>query len=299
MKKFLATLLTALMLCLMIVPAFASSQREADEGNVKFGIQKQLVPQKLDGVIDEYEYYEVALKSSWLSIAVKDDANDPKALNLNPKMYLSWDDQYVYFASIVKPAQYEQTFGGDPPSMWQSNAIQMNFSAVDKEGEDRLEYGIGRTSDAGELLSTVWADYLGAGFTPSKDNFIVTYANGTLTYECKTPWTAFMSGCPGEGGQFGLCVVWATGVGDDYIHTQLAAGCTGYGKHADYFAKVTLEKAPEMPVDEVVVEDAAAPAVAAPTAPVVAAQTSDALVVFVVIAMISLAGTIIFKKVRA
>ena len=34
--------------------------------------------------------------------------------------------------------------------------------------------------------------------------------------------------------------MWSIGEGQDYVHLQLAEGCTGNGKHAENFAQVTL-----------------------------------------------------------
>jgi LPXTG-motif cell wall-anchored protein len=263
-----------------------------------------------DGVIEEYEYGEVEIKDSWISIAVADDANDPLALNLKPKLYITYDDTNVYLAGVYTPAVFSQTHGDDPASMWNDNAIQWNLSEVGKVDTDRLEFGTALTSDTGALISNVWADYLTSGWT-AEGSYIVVNNGGTITHEVKVPWTAFSSTALKEGGQFGLCVVYSTGADSgNHIHTQIASGCTGNSsKQAGNFAKVQLGAQIVVPVVEEVVEtpadsvastpDAATPSVTAPAAPSVAApQTGDATLVFAVIAIIALAGAVVTAKKR-
>ena len=192
MKKHLALLLTALMICLMAVPVFAGAEREVDVGEVKFGIMRATKEWKADGVIDEGEYYEIPLKDTWLSYAWNDIDENAETLSksMEPKLYMSWDDKYVYTATVYKVSKFFNEYGADPGSMWIAACIQNNFAPKvdDVLGpENRLEYGIGLTSDTNELISFVWADAsdgAAIGWVPEAGaDFTVTHSNNVLT--CK------------------------------------------------------------------------------------------------------------------
>lgn len=79
--------------------------------------------------------------------------------------------------------------------------------------------------------------------------------------------------------------VYSTGSNPDYIHTQLAHGCTGDpGKAADGFAKATLVAAPEIVEPEEPAETTAASR---------AAQTADfGIIVSAVLFAASAAGVV-------
>lgn len=306
MKKHLALLLTALMICLMAVPVFAGEQREVDVGNVAFGIKRATKPFKPDGVIEEGEYYEVPMKDTWFSYAW--NVNDPDAetfsKTMGQKLYMSWDDTYVYTATVYKVSTFFNEYGGDPVSMWMAACIQNNFAlkADDVSApENRLEYGIGLTSDTNELINTVWADQSDgapyAGWVPEAGtDFTVTHSNNVLTYEVRTPWSAFYGAAPKEGDVFGYCIVWAGGTDyNNYVHAQLASGCTGFGKDAYSFAQVTLEAAPvietEPPAEEPASQDA-------PVTTPVAPKTADVFTVVAFAAIATASGAIAVSKKR-
>ena len=114
---------------------------------------------------------------------------------------------------------------------------------------------------------------MGSGYDGlgNKDYFVKNESN-KLTYEVRTPWNTFLANpAVKEGSVFGACFVWSVGEGTDYIHTQLASGCTGdSGKNAGNFAQVTLAAAP---VIETQPPETEAPADEAPAT--TAAQTAD------------------------
>ena len=298
MKKLLALSMVILMFAMMLVPSFAGTIQEEDLQNVKFEIKKANTAWNADGVISDGEYYKVDAKNTWFSAACADDANDDYAKNFNPDFYMSWDDNYVYFASVYTVRNHSNEWDDDPASMWYSGAMQMNFSEPNEdELEYRLEYGVGLSSVTGNLIDTVWADAMGSGYTASANNdFHITNANNVLTYEIRTPWSSFLANpAVSEGAGFGLCVVWSIGEAQDYIHTQLASGCTGFGKNTTNFAQVTLAAAPEI-VTEAETE---APAVDAPVVETPAAQTADIAGIAVLAAVIAITGAAIVSKKRA
>lgn len=298
MKKLLALSLMAIMLVMLAVPTFAGTVQEEDFQNIKFEIKKANTAWAGDGVLSEGEYYKVESKPTWYSSASADDANDDYAKNLCPEFYMSWDENYVYFASVYTVRKHDCAWDGNEPSMWYSGAVQMNYSEPNEdEPEYRLEYGIGLSSDTGNLLDTVWADAMGSGYTASANkDFFIKNDNNTLTYEVRTPWNAFLANpSVAVGSGFGMCIVWSVGEGQDYIHAQLASGCTGFGKHAEYFAQVTLAAAPEIVTEAPETE---APAADAPVVETPAAQTADIAGIAVLAAVVALAGVAVVSKKR-
>lgn len=302
MKKLLALAIMAILVVTLVVPSFAALvpvlfKAEEDLLNVKFDVQKATTAWKGDGVITDGEYYKIAAKNTWFSAAAALDTNVDYAKNLMPEFYMSWDESYVYLASVVTVKVHENKWDADPGSMWQSGAMQINYAEpLQADPLYRLEYGVGLSSDTKALLTFNWADGMGSAYDASagKDFFIVNN-NNVVTYEVRTPWTSFLAKpAVAEGSTFGACYVWSVGTGIDYIHTQLASGCTGTpGKVAGNFAQLKLAAAPAATTT-------AAPATAAPTdtATAPAAQTADVAGIAVFAAIIALAGVAFASKKR-
>lgn len=306
MKKIIAISLMALMILSMSIPMFAAYESEANWENVAFDVKKADMEIKLDGDFSEYDMHEITLDQSWMTYAVAQDDQLAEVKSISTPLYMAWDDTYLYIGTYYKPATFSNTKGDDAGNIWQECAIQVNVSSADASSTDRLEYGIGITSDTNAQVSTVWANREGYDYKP-EGNFAVVNDGGTIKYETRIAWTDFLTAAPKEGDKIGVCIVWAMGVGSDHAHKQLAAGCTGDpGKSAENFATVTLVAAPERPVE--IVEDApattddttSAPVTTTPATTVTAAQTSDATVYLVAIAVISLAAVIVIsKKIKA
>lgn len=297
MKKILALTMVIFMLAMMAIPMSAIEIAAEDLNNIKFEIKKANTAWKADGTISDGEYYLVETKPTWFSAAAALEENGEYAKGLQPPVYMSWDDGFVYFATVVTVREFNNEYDADPTGMWQACAMQMNFSMPDETlPEQRLEYGIALSSATKTLLSTVWGDAMGSGFVPAANtDFIVTADGNKLTYECRTPWSSFLTDPAVKvGSKFGTCVVWAVGSGTDYIHAQLAQGCTGFGKHAEMFAQVTLADAPvvETSAPETVPETTAPAGTTTPAAP----QTADIFGVVALVTMIAAAGVVISKK---
>ena len=266
MKKIALFLLAAAMILTLAVTASAYWEPEEAFGEVKFTIGKQSVAWNADGTITDGEYYKVEMPAEWISYAINDndtDAGLEYAKATHPELYMSWDENYIYTATKYEVTKgHENLWDGDPASMWYSGAVQFNYANFDEvASEYRLEYGVGLSSDTGDTLYTVWADGCGSGYTPSQDDAKVWLNGNTLTYETRVPWDAFAdedNTAGKEGLGFNFCLVWSIGEGQDYVHLQLAEGCTGNGKHAENFAQVTLGPAQAAAA-------AAAPAAESPT----------------------------------
>jgi|GEM_PF-2397540 hypothetical protein len=304
MKKIIAISLVALMILAMSIPMFAATEAFDSFEKPTIEIKKSDITVNLDGDLGEFDdMFAIDLKDSWMTYATNTDDQMAEVKSISTPLYITYDDTYFYFATYYKPATFSNEKEGDPGSMWQEAAIQANLSSVDAVGTDRLEFGVGITSDTNAQIHTIWADRAPYSYDPA-GNYAVTNSGGTLKYEVRVPWTAFLEAAPKQGDSFGFCIVWAMGVGADHAHKQLAAGCTGdLSKSAENFAIIKLGAAPERPVEEVIeapAAEATAPAaeVSAPvaTAPVAAAQTSDSVVYLAVIAIVSLAAVVVVSK---
>ena len=248
MKKITALAVACMMILTLAVSASAFFEAEEAFGEVKFNIGKQTVAWAADGTITDGEYYQVAIDPTWLSYAINDNNTDEDlayAKSVTPELYMSWDETYIYAATrYTETRGHDNAWDDDPASMWYSGAVQFNYANFDEvASEYRLEYGVGLTN-SGNTIYTVWADGCGSGYQPSEEDAKVFKDGDTILYETRVPWEAFADE-DNTGGKEGLgfntTFVWSIGAGQDYIHIQLAEGCTGNGKHAENMAQVTLD----------------------------------------------------------
>ena len=295
MKKVFSLVLAGLLVAGMAVSTSAAFQAEEDLQNISFDIHRINGTWTPDGEWSDGEYAEVDHKTSWISAATNDEANLDAAKNLDFKLGMSYDDTYVYgYVQFVDANGHDNAWDDEAGSMWYSGALQINFSDADEAGDQRLEYGIGLTN-SGKKITNTWGDYLGTGFEAADADWTCNVDGDTVTYEFRTPFSAFSDTVKGkEGDQIGFCVVISWGNEQDYIHTQLSSGCTGDpGKAADNYAKVTLG-------DQIVVEtepetvETVADAAAETTTE--APKTFDAGIIAAVAAIVSAAGYAISKK---
>ena len=295
MKKVFSLVLAGLLVAGMAVSTSAAFQAEEDLQNISFDIHRIHATWTPDGEWSDGEYAPVDVQNTWISAATNDEANLDAAKNLDFKLGMSYDDQYVYgYVQFVDANGHDNAWDDEPGSMWYSGALQINFSDADEAGDQRLEYGIGLTNN-GKKITNTWGDYLGGGFESADADWTCDVDGDTVTYEFRTPFSAFSDSVKGkEGDQIGFCLVISWGNEQDYIHTQLASGCTGDpGKAADNYAKVTLgdqivvETEPE--TVETVADTAAAETTEAP-------KTFDAGIIAAVAAIVSAAGYAISKK---
>lgn len=248
MKKTLTLALVMLLTLALSVPTFAGWIPEEAYYDIAFDVQKATAEWNPDGVYTPGEYYDIEMNPAWFSVATQNNSDHEEAQNMeNFQLAFSWDENYFYvYAKVNDKNGHDNTFGDNPSGMWTAGMLQICLSDSEHTGTDRLEYGVAITSDTQQLISAVWGDYLSSGFTPvAGEDYFVTLDGDVLTYEARTPVTAFTSIPAEEGAVYGVCIVLSWGNGADYIHTQLAEGCTGNGKDAGAFAQITLT-APEV-----------------------------------------------------
>ncbi len=255
MKKRWLLLLTAMVMAATSLTANASFVQEEDLGKVAFdiGLQTEWIP---DGVWTEGEYTRIERKTSWLSAFVYDEENMDTARNLAFELGLSWDEEYVYtFVQFTDPDGHVCPMDTDVSCLWAAGCMQICYADADKTDRDRLEYAIGTSSETGNLLFTCYSDYLNTGYTLDSSTdaccpICATDDGDLVTYEFRTPFTAFSTVAPQAGNIYGLCYVlsWGNSTLDEngqliwnVNETQLASGCTGSsGKAAQNFTKFTL-----------------------------------------------------------
>jgi len=255
MKKLLASILAvALIAAAFTVPVLAGWEIEANNideggGGVAFAIGAHTVKPVLDGKLDgDGAYTKIAYRSTDMSYAWSDDVDGAEdwAKNLNPEIYASYDANNIYILVISDASHYFNECDDGDGNSWQYSCIQVSLADVDDEGGDRLEFGIWRKSDDGGLGAVVWAQHGGAKaeFTPvAGTNYTVVLDGGKLYYEAVVPVNTFLNyDTVSETDRIGFNIVvgQADANNTGHVHTQFSSGCTGNGKNAQYFAKITL-----------------------------------------------------------
>ena len=256
MKKRWLLPLSAVAMAATALATNASFVQEEDLGKVAFDIGHIQTEWTPDGVWTDGEYTRIERKTSWLSAYVYDEANMDTARNLEFALGLSWDEEYVYtFVQFVDPDGHVCPMDADISYLWAAGCMQICYADAGNTGRDRLEYAIGTSSETGNLLFNCYSDYLNTGYmsesgTDACCSVNVTEDGDLVTYEFRTPFTAFSTVAPQAGNTYGLCYVisWGNSTLADngslnwkVLQTQLASGCTGSsGKAAQNFAKFTL-----------------------------------------------------------
>jgi hypothetical protein len=310
MKKFLSIALTVLLVAALSVPMFAgfSEHANAASGTITFDVPKIQTAWAADGTFTPGEYYDIAIDDSWLSAAWALDEDEAEIYALNPEMAMSWDESYVYL--YVKYTSnkyaYQNAWDDDPGSMWYSGALQISFAeATAADGDtDRLEYGIGKSTNTGALLSTIWNDWSGNAHDYVASGDFGVFPNGnTVVFESRTPYAEFSKTAPAEGVKYRYNLVISFGNDQNYAHWQLGEGCTGDpGKNAGLFPTINLVAATPLAVETeapaadtaAAAADTAAPAAAATTT--TAAQTSDNAALIVLLAVVALGTAAVATK---
>lgn len=221
---------------------------EEDAGKIAFNVTKIGTTWAADGTWSESEYGEIDVKDTWISVAAYDALDDngidaiQTAKTLPIKMGMSWDEDYIYtFLQFTDKDGHVNTLGDKPSDMWIYDCVQVGFSDLNQKDANRLEYGLTKTSDTNKKIACTWADYTGSGFTPKDTDYEVTVNGNLVTYEFRTPVTAFSTNQKAAvNNWYSTCYVLSWG-NNGFIHTQLGSGITGYaGKQAGNFMKFHL-----------------------------------------------------------
>ena len=252
MKRILAFLLVALLLALPVLAGWQIEPNNVDEGGpgVAYTIGRAESAPVL-GQFDTSKYTKITPAAGDMSFAWNDSADDAEAMAKGQtyEFYASYDAKNVYTLVIADAKNYFNECDDGDGNSWQFSCIQVSVATADAEGGERLEYGIWRKSNDGGLGAVVWAQGSEQGhgkvdFTPEAGkNYTVALKDGKLYYETIIPVNTFLNkDTVAEGEKIGWNIVIAQNTGKDegHVHTQISSGCTGNGKNAQYFAKLTL-----------------------------------------------------------
>jgi len=314
MKKIIAILLAVFLLAM---PVLAGWEEEANIGNVKYTIGE--VPSKpVLGEFDTSKYTKLDVKPGDMSYAWNDNFDDAEAWAKGQtfEAYVAYDSKTVYTLIIADAKHYQCDIDDGDGNVWQHSCIQVSVAGEKDEGGDRLEYGIFRNSKNGNLGSVIWSQHGGAKSefeAVAGTSYTVALKDGKLYYETFIPVSAFLnkdSVAKGDIIAWNIVIAQTDPDESGHIHTQIASGCTGNGKTAENFARLTLgdkivvaapveEVAPpaEAPAPEAAAPVAeAAPAPAPAPAPVVTAPKIGDTGVIIFITIMAAAGVVVFKR---
>ncbi|MCL2814466.1 MAG: hypothetical protein FWD23_07690 [Oscillospiraceae bacterium] len=289
MKKIIAVLLAAFLLSVPVLAIDFGANDENEGGpGVFYTFQKYYEKPVIDGKLDEYGYVKIDVQPGDISYEYGDD-DERKVWSYGLKfdLYASYDEEYLYFFHSLEAdseARYYNEMDDGDGSIWQRSCIQVSVANVGDEGGDRLEIGLGKNNFGnGDLQFVAWAQYPDAKAdfeAVGGTDFQIVRDGKKLNYEVRIPVSSFYSGDKfAEGGKLRWNVVMAQGdeALSEHIHTQIASGCTGNGKNAQYFAEITLGGAmagPPAP-EEPVAAPEEQPAAAAPEQPAAPAAPAD------------------------
>ena len=311
MKKLMFFVLAVVMVATFVVSASA-----VDYGTVE--INKVTTAPTIDGAVSENEYPTVIKYDS--SKTYWNYKSDEDAANYDVVLYMGWDAENFYTAITAK-ATTARTYDNATPSndrpyifdrrhvmsaVVTGNPTDSKYQPADGQAwgwSDAYGSGYGNewTITAQPDGTNAHGDHFGS-VTGSIEYKVTVATNGTEVYEQKIPWTAFTGGTvtAAEGTVFGYAFTLAceevdfSGEEDSCTYACFGAGISGYKNFAEYVA-LTLagEKAPEPDTSEPATEPSE------PSEPTTPPETGDMTMVFVLVALVSLAGAVVVSKKRA
>ncbi len=293
MKKILAFLLVAVMLCAAFVAPSAAAEPYINAGIEAKALEKGMAAPKIDGKVGIIEYGEPALTYSEDKeqfTVPGDDHDDYNDWDFD--FYITWDKDNLYMAWVVKSAVHHPLEKGTYDDscnkisdiwpedgsmlghMWWNSCIQLIITpAAPKAGKTNfaanyLEIGLCQLDD-GDVGKVAWSYPVGVNADDISLNdwdAAIVRDNGakTTTYEVAIPWTMSGIAKAGTDEQFGLS--FAVAAQEDY--NKVKKGMLEWndavlgGKKADNAGVVTLksEEKIEVSTDIEVLVDGEQPA---------------------------------------
>ena len=262
MKKLLAFLLTATMLCAMFVLPSAAAD------NVNFEVEFDYAQKApvIDGKVGKTEYGALPVHSypENKSQFVDNEHNQYSESDWDFDFYAVWDADYLYLAWVLNTETHvgipETDYNGDGVwdsndygYIWQYSCVQFIFTpGVPEKGTtsfqtgayagDYLEFGLGLSAE-GEQIRACWCKPSAALDLEVNDWDAVIVRDDsakTTTYEVKIPWEKSGLKEKGNGAQFGL--TYAVAAQDYNVKPGMIEWQNGMlsTKDADSAAVVTL-----------------------------------------------------------
>lgn len=241
-KLGIVLLTTAMLLGL----AATASADDTTWGYGAWNVPKRTTDWTPDGVWKEGEYYKIDLSAQpegTVNYQVWDENGDyDYAENINFGM--SWDADYLYtYISFEAYYAYSDT-------VFDACCVQFSGTDYGAVGEDpRLEYGITFNTIDNCNRTAQWYDWLESGYANggNTEDFEVFIRDGIVTYEMRTPFTAFTTATPEENAKMGVTYVIGNGQGEGRrVQTQIGWGCAE-SKAAEKHCAITLTAAEPIP----------------------------------------------------
>lgn len=272
MKKILAFLLAATLLCAMFVLPSAA----ADNVNYEEEFDYAKKAPSVDGVVKTGEYGATPIHrySESKSQFTHGDDHDEYD-NWDFSFYGVWDKDYVYMAWVVESEVHagmpeeDKTGDGvwddaDTIYMWPYSCVQFIFTpGAPKKGTtsfqtsdwsgDYLEVGLGLSAE-GTQIRVAWSKPVNASALDVNEwDAVITRTGNTTTYEVRIPWAKSGLKEAGNGAQFGL--TYAVAAQEDYENVKKGMiewqdGVLGK-KDADSAAVITLVGNEDIEIEQI------------------------------------------------
>ena len=269
MQKIAAMIMAAILLA---VPVLATTEQEANQGNVRYEILGYAETPIIDGVLDEFGYSKIGVAPGDIGYSWGEEFTDGAITkSLNFEIWAAYDENYVYFfASYDDTYTYndltQDTLGTNSGfgDLWGQTLFGINITGMDETETDMSEIGIGRNSATGELMSKIYMESsAGANEAPKAgEDFQITVANGKINYELRVPYSTFRpAGAKfAEGQQFKLGITLGQAIAEisanqneqGYIYnlTMVPSVWMPWPPDTDNMATITLGAPIEKPAEE-------------------------------------------------
>ena len=207
MKKILAIALTAAMIAALGVSAFATTTEADNWGNIFYDVPKANVTPVMDGVINPGEYSLITTAEGDWCIGTPTDEWDDYAYQLakTATVYMSWDEDYIYYASeFTAPLGFYCPWEDEPGSIWYSGCIQMGYCTIEDHNDgttNRFEDGVGKAENGNKVFIAYATpeDYETVDDDTLAGMFDFTINGNNVVFEHRVPYSAFMPGKFAEG----------------------------------------------------------------------------------------------------
>lgn len=291
MKKILAIALVCVMAAALVVPMSAGTKAESVDA-----LYFNELP-TIDGVVTEDEWGEitVTVDPDSPSYYISDTAApiDPSKADNSMDVWFRWTEDYVYFAAICPDTNGHSIPAGEG-MLWSGDVIQFryDFAPVDFGGTQATTWSADACNAAIGLLNDgklqAWDFVAGKTIDGVKAAVVYDKAAKETTYEYAIPYS-FLKGEGEEGTEMAVCLTRLNAADGTAYQGWFSWGDGVCGPQADD-TRVGANLVTFVAEDAIVIEE---------EAPAGSAATSDAgIVMFAALAIISLAGVMVAKKVR-
>ena len=211
MKKFLAFLLAAIMLCTVIsVSAAEEFKPNSLPGQHEYSILATLTPPAIDGTVNDgeygdaivtYNYNDGLTRNGEVGNLSQEEMADFVASDWT--LYMTYDNEYVYFACTYVDTDFDTKAGSAGYGIWDGDSLEIDFLKYTEDWEEYDIYDKSRVIIGMSKDGDYWAGWANTGvpsYIPSpphypkgelngeKDCYVVTRDGDNFTYELKLTW---------------------------------------------------------------------------------------------------------------